>query len=119
MTESAEQREENIHDKRDENIMKTDDLKTIDDRSSKRRNQNEGKAIYQVKIGLKPNLGGKNDSNIGAKEGDMKRFTKIRTGREKEILCETWKWIINEFETRTVDASKMVKRASKEHAFKS
>lgn len=114
-TEITEEREEIEHDNREENTMKTDDLKTLDDSSSKMMEQKKGKPVYEAEIEEKVNLGGKNGSNIGAKKREMSRATKIRPGREKEVLDEAWKWIMADNEVGTVCASKKEKKASKGH----
>lgn len=113
--EKEEEREENEEENESENSKREDDVEVFDESRSKCNDKKEEKMVYEVKIGVKTNLGGMNGSNIGANEREIKRATEFRSGRKKEAKTETWKWIINEWEAETVQAFKMVKRASSGH----
>jgi len=103
--ETAKWRKEIKNDNRKEITLKTDDLEVIVEDQSKFKAGIGEKSAAEVEIEVKSNLGGMNGSNIGANERDLVRATKIRTGREKEVNNEAWKWIINEWKARTADAS--------------
>ena len=113
--EREEEREENEEENMNGQAKREDDVEVIDEARSKCNEEIGRKTVYEVKIGVKTNLGGMNGSNIGANEREIKRATEFRSGREQEAKTETLKLDINEWEAETVQAFKMVKRASSGH----
>lgn len=89
--ETEEERVENEEEYKSDNAKREDDVEVIDEARSMCNEENEGKTVYRVDIGVKTNLGGMNGSNIGAKEREKMGATEIRSGREKESKTETWK----------------------------